>query len=182
MAAQFKIAVDQSMADIINRIKFPFATAAVEALQQTAADIVDEGRRNIASSGKFGANWQRDLQFRMKDTEVAGEPSLKAKAFVFHRSALAGIFEFGATIAGKPLLWIPTTPGAPPPRRSGKRLVSATVRGTPLLFDAGDRDRHRRPLYFGVPIVNIAKKWRINEIAKEHVEKIGLLFAQFFRE
>jgi hypothetical protein len=187
VAAQFKIAVDQSMAQIMNRIKFPIATAAVEALQQTAADIVDEGRSNIASSGRFGANWQRDLVFQMKDTEVDGEPSLEAKAIVFHKSALAFVFEEGITIAGKPLLWIPTSSSArfPSPSRFVKRggkLTFARIRGTPVLFDAADKDRHRRPLYIGVPSVRIAKKWRIFEIAKKHVEKIGFLFVKFFRE
>src|SRR5262245_21953667 len=183
MAAQFKVAVDKSQfSRFVNRIKFPVASAAVGALAQTADDIVDEGRRNIASSGRFGANWQRDLQARMKDTkESAGEPSLKAKAFVFHKSALAMIWESGVTIQGRRLLWIPTTPGAPPPRRSGKNLTATTVRGTPLLFDKDDRDRHRRPLYFGVPVVHIPKKWRIKEIAREHVANIGTVFARFFR-
>jgi uncharacterized protein DUF6441 len=179
MPAQFKVTTEAP--DLAKLLTRPFAGAAVKALAQTADDIVEEGRRNIATAGRFGANWQRDLQARMKDTREAGEPSLKAKAFVFHKSALAGIFEYGATIAGKPLLWIPTTPGAPPIKRSGKRLTFAIVRGTHLAFDADDRDRHRRPLYFGVPVAHIAKKWRITEIANERVEKIGELFNRFFQ-
>src|SRR5262245_54081479 len=178
MTAQFKITTNPSLQKIIEEIKFPFASAAVRALGQTADNIVTEGRSNIASSGRFGANWQRDLQARMKDTREGGHPSLKAKAFVFHKSALADVFESGATIQGRPLLWIPTTPGAPAPRRSGKRLVVANVRGTPVLFDADDRDRHRRPLYIGVPTATIRKKWRIHGIAQEKVNKIGELFVR----
>src|SRR5262245_59018796 len=147
MAARFKFSVDKNTADMISRIKSVATSAAVKALRQTAVDIVDEGRANIASSGRFGSNWQRDLQFRMMDTEEGGAPSLNAKAIIFHKSRLAGVFESGVTIAGKPLLWIPTTPGAPSPRRSGRKLISATVRRMPMLFDATDRDRHRRPLY-----------------------------------
>jgi hypothetical protein len=50
-----------------------------------------------------------------------------------------------------------------------------------VLFDAADRDPHRKPLYIGVPSVRIPKKWRIFEIAQEHVAKIGELFARFFK-
>jgi len=186
MVAQFKLAIDEPRwRDIINGIKFPVASAAVKALQQTAANAVADGRRNIASAGRFGKNWQRDLQFRMIDMEKAGEPSLEAKAVIFHKAAIAPVFEHGITIAGKPLLWIPTKRGMSSPgvevRRRGLKLTSATVRGTPLLFDATDRDPHRKPLYIGVRSVHIGKKWRITEIVKEHVAKIGLLFLKFFK-
>ncbi len=182
MVAQFKVSVDDELWRKMMREKQqPFVKAAVLALRETASNAVIEGRRNIASAGHFGRNWQRDLQFRMVNAEVAGQASLDAKAVVFHKSALAGIFEFGTTIAGKPLLWIPFIPGAPSPRRSGKRLTLATVRGTPLLFDADDRDRHRRPLYFGVPIAHISKKWRITEIVKEQVDRFPLVFHKFFK-
>jgi hypothetical protein len=109
---------------------------------------------------------------------AGGEPS----AIIFHKIGFAGVFEHGATIAGKPLLWIPTTPGGPPASRSGKKLTSATVRGKPMLFDANDRDRDRKPLYIGVPSVRIPKKWRITEIVKEHAAKIADLFLKYFKD
>jgi len=158
------------------------ATASIAALRETAANAVQEGRRDIASAGAFGANWQRDLQYLTKNATQAGEPSLQAKAIVFHRSALAGVFEHGISIQGKPLLWIPTTPGAPKASRSRKKLTSATVRGKPMLFDADDRDRARKPLYIGVPSVRIPKKWRITEIVKEHAAQLGQLFIKHFKE
>jgi hypothetical protein len=109
---------------------------------------------------------------------AGGEPS----AIIFHKFGFAGVFEHGATIAGKPLLWIPTTPGGPRASRSGKKLVSATVRGKPMLFDANDRDRDRKPLYIGVPSVRIPKKWRITEIVKEHAAKIADLFRKYLKD
>jgi len=175
MAARFKVTTNKPD-DLINQIKSPFVKASVQALQQTAANIVIEGRANIAGAGAFGPKWQEGLQFRMKDIEGG----LQAKAIIFHRFGIAGVFEHGATIAGNPLLWIPTTPKGPPPSRSGKKLVAAKVRGQPVLFDAADRDPHRKPLYIGVPSVRIPKKWRIFEIAQKHVQQIGQLFARFF--
>ena len=66
--------------------------------------------------------------------------------------------------------------------RSGKKLISATVRGQPMLFDANDKDRDRKPLYIGVPSVRIPKKFRITEIVKENVAKIAALFTKHFKD
>jgi hypothetical protein len=183
MKPRIKVTVDTPLwLRMIREKQRPVATAAVAALRETAANAVQEGRRNIASAGAFGANWQRDLQYLTKDARQAGEPSLQAKATVFHKSALAGVFEQGITIEGKPLLWIPTTPGAPRAGRSGKKLTSATVRGQPMLFDAADRDRARKPLYIGVPAVRIPKLWRITEIVREHAAQLGALFIKHFKD
>jgi Family of unknown function (DUF6441) len=176
MAVKFELTVDQSaLSNIVRARQRAIAAAANAALRETADNAVQEGRRNIAAAGRFGPKWQQGLQFRMqKDGE--------AKAIIFHRIGFAGVFEHGATIQGKPLLWIPTTPGAPRASRSGKKLTSATVRGQPMLFDANDKDRDRKPLYIGVPSVRIPKKWRITEIVKEHAAKIAQLFLKYLKD
>lgn len=181
--AQLKVTVEQpDWLKAIREKQRPVATAAVAALREAAADAVQEGRKNIASAGRFGPKWQAGLRYRTVDAVEGDEPSLQAKAIIYHSNGLAGVFEYGATIQGKPLLWIPTTPGAPPPRRSGKKLVSATVRGKPMLFDTRDPDRHRKPLYIGVPKVSIEKKWRITEIVEQHAKQLGELFLKHFKD
>jgi Family of unknown function (DUF6441) len=177
--ARIKVTVDQpAWLEMIRDKQRPVTTAAVAALREVADDAVEEGRSNIAGAGRFGDKWQSGLKKRMKDAK-----SLQAKAIIFHSlGGLAGVFEHGATIAGKPLLWIPTRPGAPTASRSGKKLVSATVRGKPMLFDANDKDRQRKPLYIGVPSVRIPKKWRITEIVMENAKRIGELFLQKFKD
>jgi hypothetical protein len=157
-----------------NKLREKVAKAVAASEQEVAENSVELGRRNIASAGHFGPNWQRDLQFRMSGKD------LNTRATVFHKSALAGIFESGATIAGKPLLWIPTTPGAPPIKRSGKRLIFAIVAGHHLAFDKDDRDRRRRPLYIGVPTVHIRKLWHITEIVKDEIAKFPAVFDKHF--
>lgn len=155
------------------------ADAAVAALRETAANAVQEGRKDIAAAGRFGPNWQRGLQYLTKDADQG----LQAKAIIFHKSALAGVFEHGATIEGKPLLWIPTTPGGPSPKKSGKKLVSVNIAGkAPMLFDAGDRDRNKKPLYIGVPQVRIRKLFHITEIVAKHVKLIARLFIKHFKD
>ena len=182
MPAQFKVTVDTPRwLELIRGKQRSVATAAVAALRETAADAVQEGRSNIAGSGRFGGRWQSGLQYRTLNAEAGGEPSLQARAIIFHKFGIAGVFEHGATIQGKPLLWIPTKEGGPRASRSGKKLVSATVRGQPMLFDANDRARDRKPLYIGVPSVRIPKKWRITEIVKEHAKKLGALFLKHFK-
>jgi hypothetical protein len=173
---KFEIAVDQAALQKAFSDKQDSVTAAaVAALRETAANAVKEGRSNIAGAGKFGPKWQQGLQYRM---DKGGEP----KAIIFHKYGFAGVFEHGATIQGKPLLWIPTTEGGPRASRSGKKLTSATVRGKPMLFDANDKDRDRKPLYIGVRSVRIPKKWRITEIVKEQAAKIADLFIKYFKE
>lgn len=180
--AFFKVIFDQQawLKEIRDKQR-PVAKAAVEALDEVADEAVKEGRDNIAAAGRFGPKWQQGLQYRLFPRR-GDEPSLQSRAVIFHTRGLAGVFEFGAEIQGKPMLWIPTTPGAPPPRRSGKQLVSATVRGKPMLFDARDRDRHRKPLYIGVSSIRIEKKWRIIEIVKEHADRLGESFLKHFKD
>jgi|SRR6185436_18329196 len=183
--AKLKVTVDTpAWLKMIRDKQRPVATAAVAALRDVAAESVQEGRSNIAAAGAgfTRAKWQSGLQYRTSGATEGGEPSLQAKAVIFHKYGIAGVFEHGATIQGKPMLWIPTTHGAPTASRSGKKLTSATVRGQPMLFDANDKSRDRKPLYIGVPSVRIPKKFRITEIVKENVAKIAQAFLRHFKD
>jgi hypothetical protein len=182
MALKLKVKADPpAWLKMIRDEQRAVATASVAALREASADAVEEGRDNIAGSGRFSGKWLSGLRHRMVGAKEGGEPSLQAKAIIFHSFGFAGVFEHGATIQGKPLLWIPTTRGGLPASRSGKKLVSATVRGQPMLFDANDRARDRKPLYVGVPSVRIPKKWRITEIVKKHAAQLGQLFLRHFK-
>src|SRR5262245_36751785 len=182
--AKLEVVIDTpAWIEMIRNKEQPVAIAASQALQQTAANAVQEGRQQIATSGRgFTRRWITGLQYRMQTAE-----SLNAQAVVFHNVGLATVFEFGATIAGRPLLWIPTRyelRNTPPRRliRSGVKLVAATVRGQPMLFNAADRDRHRKPLYIGVPSVRIPKLWHITEIVEKHVAGFMSLFRSIFKD
>src|SRR5215475_9504603 len=77
------------------------ADAAEAALTELAALSVQEGRLNIAGAGKFGPKWISGLQYRIRRPTKGDESSLQTKAVIFHRFGIAGVFEHGATIAGK---------------------------------------------------------------------------------
>jgi hypothetical protein len=183
---KFTVKVDEpKWLQMIRDKQRPVATAAVQALRDVAADAVQEGRADIAAAGSgfTHAKWLSGLQYKSVDYQTqGGEPSLEARAIVFHTYGIAGVFESGATIHGKPLMWLPTTPGAARISKSRKKLVFATVKGTPLAFDATDKDRHRKPLYIGVPQVTIPKKFHIVEIVKKNAAKLGLAFVKEFKD
>lgn len=158
------------------------AEAAVAALKETAANAVTAGRKDIASAGRFGSKWQEGLKYRTVGATKGGVASLDAKAIVYHRYGIASVFEYGATIEGKPLLWIPTVEGAPGPKQSGKRLISVNIQGkAPMLFDAEDKARDKKPLYVGVPQIRIKKRFHIIQIVEEQVQRIALLFIKHFK-
>jgi len=185
MAPRFTVKTNESAwLAVIGGKRRQMAIAAQAALRETAANAVQEGRQNIGAAGPGfrHAKWQSGLQYLTKNATKDGEPSTSAKAIIFHKYGIAGVFEHGAVIQGKPMLWIPTEHGAPTASRSGKKLMSATVRGKPMLFDANDKDRDRKPLYIGVPSVRIPKKFRVIEIVKKHVAKFGALFSKHFKD
>jgi len=171
----------RAWAEIIEGKREAIATAYAAALRQTANNIVREGRFNIQIAGRFGRNWVQGLQDRFEGLQ-GGKTLPNAKAIIFHRYAIATVFEHGATIQGKPLLWIPTKRGMPPPSKSGKKLVYANLHGQPVLFDAADRARDRKPIYIGIPTARIRKRWHIFEIAKKNVAKLQALFNGYLKD
>jgi hypothetical protein len=184
MPLKFKVDIDKKNWLKLDRQREPIGQAAVAALRETAAAAVKEGRTNIASAGSGfqHAQWIPGLKYKTVGATKGGEPSLDAKVIIYHRYGIAGVFEHGATISGKPLLWIPTRRGGPPASKSGKKLTSATINGVPMLFDANDRDRQRKPLYIGVKSVHIPKKFHIIEIVKDHARRIAALFFKHLKD
>src|SRR5580765_8318843 len=118
MALSFKFHsnVEEWKADIREKQR-PVAEASIAALRDVAATSVQEGRKDIAAAGAGfrHAEWQSGLQYRTKETKTeGGAPSLNAKATIYHKYGIAGTFEYGATIQGRPLMWIPADHNAPP--------------------------------------------------------------------
>lgn len=77
----------------------------------------------------------------------------------------AALLESGGTIYGKPLLWIPfsgTDAEGIQASSYGDKLFSVNrpTGGVPLLFSIADR----KPKYFGVPNVNVPKKFHVADI------------------
>ena len=188
---KFTVKVDEpKWLAMIRAKQQPVAVAAEAALRDVAAQSVQDGRKDIAAAGPgfSHAQWLSGLQYRTFDDRAGGQATLSGKAVIFHKYGIAGVFESGATIKGAPLLWIPTQKGlarlggARRPSRSGKKLTFATVRGTPMAFDAADKARDRKPLYIGLPSVSIPKKFHIVDIVKKHAARLGEAFLKEFKD
>ncbi len=77
---------------------------AVTAAIREAGDIVKfEGRADIAKAG-FSRRWQNTLRVIYFPTRGA---SVDASAYIYHKIPYSGVFEAGATIRGKPIMWLP---------------------------------------------------------------------------
>lgn len=135
--------VTDAIKDSILAIQSPVAEAATKAVR-TAGDATKRaGRLDIAAAG-FGSKWQNTLRVNYFPKSGA---SIDAAAFVFHKIPYSVVFEEGATIRGKPLLWVPlkTTPtkgigrGKTTPKMlAGKGLKLFTIKraGKPPLLAA----------------------------------------------
>jgi hypothetical protein len=87
----------------IRAITHPIATAATAAISDAGNQVKLKGRARIAAAG-FSKKWQNALRVNIFPQRGV---SVDAAAWVFHKIPYAGVFEEGAKISGKPMLWIP---------------------------------------------------------------------------
>jgi len=135
-----------NFAKAISDIQLPIAKAATATIIEASNLVKTRARANIAAAG-FSSGWQNAL--RAQTFPKGGKPSINAAAFFFHKIPYFNVFEDGATIAGKPFLWLPL-PAVPLGR--GKRPLTPeqfiarvgplhSIRnraGTPILVGAGN--------------------------------------------
>lgn len=171
------------------KIVEPVAEAATSALRDAATTAVQQGRSNIAGAGNFGPRWQQGLDWTIAPKSGA---SLRAKATIFHRIGYAGVFEHGATIMGKPLIWLPLP--TVPTKGDGQRmrpkevsqrygrLASVNRRGRkPLLVGRPRFEGKAVPLFFGVTSVRLRKRFRIGEIVMTAAGRMGEFYLRHIK-
>lgn len=154
--------------------------AARSAAQQAAEEIVERGRADIAAApGNWGTRWLEGLQAKV--SEGGGN----IRIAVSHNVPYFGVFQHGAVIQGRPLLWIPlsfadsatmTWPGRGARARDypGRLFRVDRKAGAPLLLDY----RTKEPQYFGKESVTIPKKFHVLEIAREVARKLKEIFRE----
>lgn len=91
------------------KIEAPIAKAATAAMRE-AADLGKAAARERIAAAGFSRKWQNAM--RAESYPRKGVASTSAAAELFHAIPYAGVFAEGATITGKPDLWVPlsTTP------------------------------------------------------------------------
>jgi len=152
-----------------------FSDKQIRAVQRSAtrvADVIEtEGRANIAAGGNFSSDrWQQG--FRAKISFLSrGDLNIR----VTHAVSFWRVFEFGAKIFGRPLLWIPL-PWNTTGRRAkeyGKPLFRVNRPGkSPLLLDDDG------PQYFGKTSVTIPKKWHLRDTVKRVARTLNTIYKE----
>jgi hypothetical protein len=157
--------------------------AARGAAQDAAYDLEIRGRSDITQAGNFGSRWLDG--FHVDVSEGGGSIRINAHEDVPYWR----VFQFGATIAGKPMLWIPLSdtdakgvfardyPG-------GLFHVTRKSDGLELLGSkAAAADGDKRPMrYFGKESVTIPKKFHLIEIAQDVARKLRAYYLARFKK
>lgn len=183
---KFDMRVDQAALDRFGvQAKDMMARAATAAMTDAAKLAVQGGRQSIAAGG-FGANWQNALRAKVYPSSGA---SLSPAAEIYSKIPYAGAFEYGQTVSGKPLLWLPLD--NVPLGRRGKRMSPAEVArsigplhsinrpGRPPLLAAVLRLRGKAtlvPLFVGVPSITDPKKFSVLDAVNHVRERLPDLY------
>jgi hypothetical protein len=186
--------------DGMKEIYKPMAVAGKAAMVETAEEIKSKGRAQIAAAG-FKRNSQ--TAFRGDVYPRGNRPSVNAAAMIYHKFNFFEVFEEGALINGKPIMWVPirdkrTRVGAKQLRLKdfkarGEKLILIKRAGKPPLLvgrplSGMKQPRRRReregysrydgngmvPLFVGISLVKISKKLAIYPM----IEREGGLVAQ----
>ena len=141
----------------------PVAVASTLALRDAAKDVQIGGRANIKSSG-FSARFVRGFTATAYPKRKF---SVDAVAYTRHKIGFATIFEEGANIRGKPLLWIPlpSTPQKIGGKRTTPRIFARQVAPLqyvdngkhPLLYAKVPGGRRRGNTFGAARSVSLAK-------------------------
>lgn len=102
------------------RMQDPIGFAGTGAITEAGDIVKREGRADIASAG-FSRKWQNALRVNIYPKRGV---SMEAAAFIYHKIGYAGVFEEGATITGKPRLWLPLDSA---PKRIGRSKVTPAL-------------------------------------------------------
>lgn len=142
--------------------------------RRLSSEIETAGRANIAAGGNFKSErWQQGFR-AVVSFQGAGNAIIR----VIHAVSYWKVFEFGAVILGKPLLWIPLGFS-----QAGQLMVRARdfpgqlfrvdrKRGAPLLMNKDG------PQYFGKESVRIPRKWRL----RDTVRRIARNTATYYKD
>jgi hypothetical protein len=163
---------------VVSRWKAGTLKAARDTADEIAQQIQEEGRADIASAGNFSSRWINAFNTRVGEgggnirisVTMGGEPPVS-----YWR-----VFQYGAVINGKPLLWIPLSfasdaKGVNARDYGGQLFRVDRVGKAPLLMTKEGAK------YFGKESVTIPKKFNLIEIATAGARALGSVFRTFLR-
>lgn len=146
--------------------------AAAEHVRQ---DILEKGRADIAAGGNFSSErWQQGFEVK-KSYQSRTQIRLRVTHKVFYWR----VFELGARIKGKPLLWIPLSFAADALGVMARNFPGGLFRvdrqgKSPLLLSRETGE----PKYFGRRSVRIKKKWHLRRVVYQAFRRLN----KYYRE
>ena len=173
----------EPLSKVFGEMKTPIAQAATTAMRQAGEILKTEARKEIAKGG-LGRKWQTALRVNVYPQN---KDSLSPAAFMYHKIPYAWVFEQGATIRGKPLLWLPlpSVPKRgtrqPSPRKLGIKLQSVNRGTKPLLVGRLQGSKKAIPLYVGVSAVHLRKRFELRGVAESVASRIPQLYFNNFK-
>jgi len=161
---------EAALEKLLEEVQSQIDAAKTGAVHDAADLAIRQGRANVAAAG-FSKRWQQAVSYSFYPNK-GGDPA----AVIFDRIPFAGVFEFGMTIRGRPLLWLPIEQNLPPgirsPKQYGKPLVSVNIAGKPpLMFDKFNR--LAGPLFVGIRSADIRKRWDLMRIFAAAAARLG---------
>lgn len=152
-----------------------------DAARDAADDVVDyvvpRAKQDISNAGRFGSRWSDGFQGKV--TEGGGSIKVSFNMPSAPPMKHWRVFEFGAVIHGKPLLWIPLSfatdaQGIRARDYPGKLFRVDRVGKAPLLLGGNPAT----PKYFGKASVTIPKKFHLRDIIRAGSKKLKLFYNQ----
>lgn len=104
--------------EVMQEIYQPIAGASTAAVREAGNLAKIRARETIAAAG-FSKRWQNAL--RLQVYPKTGE-SVNAAALIYHAIPYSEVFESGATIRGKPFMWVPLSST---PKKVGRQRMTA---------------------------------------------------------
>jgi len=141
---------------------------------ETATEIQDRSRADIASAGRFGPAWTDSLNSTVEENDdgVAVVTTMEGPKW--------RLFEEGGVQQGQPLLWLPLSfsdaKGIRARDYPGELVRVDRAGKSPLLVAPGDG-----PKYVGLASVTIPKKFHLTEISQAVGAEIGARYAEAFK-
>lgn len=152
--------------------------AILDASRGAAGDVVKyvekRGAADISKAGKFSARWH------MRGAVTEGGGNIRVSFLMPTGSPMRHwrVFQYGATIRGKPLLWIPLSfakdaQGIRARDYPGQLFRVDRAGKAPLLLGGNPAT----PKYFGKESVKIPKKFHLVEIIKDGASKMKTFYS-----
>ena len=142
-----------------------------QGLKDAAKEIERRGKADIKSAGKFGQRWVDGLKVDVssgQQRDAGGRfGRVEDRIVISHQEVGFNVHQYGATIRGRPLLWIPFSDSDAEGIRARDypgALFRVDREGkAPLLMSVEDKE----PKYHGQREVKIPKRFHIVEIARD---------------